>query len=422
MGKEKRGSSILIALGMPALTLLVYYLWLCVQEHRGGLFVATPDSFLARIPAPTLEAAAIFFGWLLFQAILQIAVPGKMQEGTPLPDGTRLSYKLNGWMSFCLTLGIFFLAIRLDWLKPTIVYHHFGPLLTTVNLFAFGLSLVLYFCERSAGARDRESANSAPALPRSRAQDFFYDYFMGVTLNPRIGSFDLKFFCESRPGLIGWVLINYSLAAQQYEIHGIITTPMCLVFAFQFLYVADYFWHEEAILSTWDIKNERFGWMLVWGDLVWVPFTYTLQAYYLLKHPHDLPLWGTAGLVILNLLGYGIFRGANWQKHLFRKDPDAPVWGKKPETIRTQLGSLLLISGWWGIARHINYLGDLMMALAWCLPCLFEHPLPYFYFIYFLILLLHRERRDHAYCLSKYGADWENYCRQVRWRIVPYVY
>jgi Delta14-sterol reductase len=39
----------------------------------------------------------------------------------------------------------------------------------------------------------------------------------------------------------------------------------------------------------------------------------------------------------------------------------------------------------------MNYLGDLLMALAWCLPALFLHPLPYFYFVYFLILLVHRE-------------------------------
>lgn len=27
-------------------------------------------------------------------------------------------------------------------------------------------------------------------------------------LNPRIGNFDLKVFCELRPGLIGWMVIN----------------------------------------------------------------------------------------------------------------------------------------------------------------------------------------------------------------------
>lgn len=32
-----------------------------------------------------------------------------------------------------------------------------------------------------------------------------YDFFKGHELNPRIKNFDLKFFCEMRPGLIGWV-------------------------------------------------------------------------------------------------------------------------------------------------------------------------------------------------------------------------
>jgi hypothetical protein len=42
--------------------------------------------------------------------------------------------------------------------------------------------------------------------------------------------------------------------------------------------------------------------------------------------------------------------------------------------------------------------------------------------VYFVILLLHRERRDHVHCLKKYGPDWEEYCKKVRWRIVPYLY
>lgn len=32
-----------------------------------------------------------------------------------------------------------------------------------------------------------------------------YDFFLGRELNPRICSFDFKYFCELRPGLIGWV-------------------------------------------------------------------------------------------------------------------------------------------------------------------------------------------------------------------------
>lgn len=39
------------------------------------------------------------------------------------------------------------------------------------------------------------------------------------------------------------------------------------------------------------------------------------------------------------------------------------------ETISTATGRQLLVSGWWGMVRHPNYLGDLIMALAWSLPC-----------------------------------------------------
>lgn len=39
------------------------------------------------------------------------------------------------------------------------------------------------------------------------------------------------------------------------------------------------------------------------------------------------------------------------------------------KTIHTSAGKSLLVSGWWGFVRHPNYLGDLIMALAWSLPC-----------------------------------------------------
>jgi protein-S-isoprenylcysteine O-methyltransferase Ste14 len=62
------------------------------------------------------------------------------------------------------------------------------------------------------------------------------------------------------------------------------------------------------------------------------------------------------------------------------------------------------------------------MALARCLPVWFAHPVPWFYFAFMIVLLSHRERRDNAACLAKYGADWDAYCRKVRWRIIPGVY
>jgi protein-S-isoprenylcysteine O-methyltransferase Ste14 len=391
--------------GLPALT---YYLCFCLTFADGAL--ADPRILAAaRAAAPTATSLSIYGAWLLLQAGLHVAAPGKRREGMPLADGSRLTYRLNGWFAFWTTWAVVLVAVRLGWVVPTIAYDQFGPLLTTANLVAFGLAIFLFWW----GARSADPARTGDPLD---------DFLMGVALNPRAGRFDFKFFCESRPGLILWVVIDASLAAKQYELVGHLTAPMILVNAFQFLYVADYFYNEDAIVTTWDIKHERFGWMLCWGGLVWVPFTYTIQAYYLVTHPHELPPAATAAIVALNVAGYAIFRGANIQKHRFRTNPDRPVWGRPAAHIRTASGALLLTSGWWGRARHLNYFGDLLMGLAWCLPAGFERPVPYFYIVYVSILLLHRERRDHAFCARKYGKDWDAYCRKVPWRIIPGLY
>jgi len=406
----RRLAAAAMLVGLPPLT---YYMWICLTYYDGALVLPRSFDDVSRlagdVPAPTATAVVLYGSWLLLQVALQIAAPGRWHAGTPLADGTRLQYRMNGWFTFWCSWAALLVAVFAGWIPPTVGYDQFGPLLTTANLVAFAFAGFLYVSGRR--ARDRHSTGHP-----------VYDYFMGTSLNPRVRAFDFKFFCESRPGLILWVALNASLAAKQYALHGRVTTAMLLVNAFQFLYIADYFFHEEAILTTWDIKHERFGWMLCWGDLVWVPFTYTIQAYYLVTHPHDLSLPATAGIVALNMLGYGIFRSANIQKHRFRRDPSRPVWGREPDYIRTASGSLLLTSGWWGLARHLNYLGDLMMGLAWCLTTGFARPLTYFYIVYFLILLIHRERRDHAMCLAKYGPDWEAYCLKVPWRIVPRVY
>jgi delta14-sterol reductase len=46
----------------------------------------------------------------------------------------------------------------------------------------------------------------------------------------------------------------------------------------------------------------------------------------------------------------------------------------------------------------------------------------YLYSVWFGVLLVHRERRDNRVCAEKYGEDWVEYKRVVRWRILPGVY
>lgn len=402
---RRAGPPLAMVLLLPALT---YYLWLSLRDGGGALVPLSP-ALLARIPAPTLMAIGLYAAWLALQLALYGVVPGRQVAGAARADGTRLSYPMNGGSAFCVTLGVVGLAVAVGWLPAATAYDHFGPLLTTANLTAFLLGAYLLALGRRA--------------PDARASgSVLHAFVAGVTLNPRLGRLDLKFFCEGRPGLILWILFDGSFAAAQWERHGLVTLPMLLVLAFQLLYVVDYFVHERAVLSTWDIRHERFGWALAWGDLVWVPFVYSLQAHYLVDHAHELSSPAAATIVALDLAGYVVFRGANLQKHRFRENPAALVGGRPAEFIRTANGALLLTSGWWSRARHANYLGDLLMAIAWSLPAGFRHVLPWFYPVFLAALLIHRERRDHAACLAKYGADWTDYCRKVPWRIVPGVY
>jgi delta14-sterol reductase len=69
--------------------------------------------------------------------------------------------------------------------------------------------------------------------------------------------------------------------------------------------------------------------------------------------------------------------------------------------METKRGTKLLTSGWWGVSRHPNYMGDLIMALSWSLPTGFDTPLPYFYVVYFAVLLVHRGLRDDEACEKK---------------------
>ena len=49
-----------------------------------------------------------------------------------------------------------------------------------------------------------------------------------------------------------------------------------------------------------DIIHEGFGYMLIVGDLAWVPFLYNLQTRFILEHPHQWHWLCLAGMFFLN--------------------------------------------------------------------------------------------------------------------------
>ncbi|KPP64918.1 delta(14)-sterol reductase-like [Scleropages formosus] len=393
------------------LPLIVLYL-LCVSHTPGGALLQwpppLPPAALLRDPA----AIAMVLGWMALQIFLYLLPVGKVTEGMMLRDGSRLKYPINGFHALCISAVLLVLSLCLG-MPLGYLFELLVPLAVCAIALSFLLSIYLYL-------RSFWAPSHALSLGGNTGNPI-YDFFMGRELNPRIGSFDLKYFCELRPGLIGWVVINLAMLMKEVELRGSPSLSMLLVNGFQLLYVTDALWNEEAVLTTMDIVHDGFGFMLAFGDLAWVPFTYSLQANFLVVHPQPLSTIGAAAIILLNSLGYYIFRQSNSQKNQFRRDPTHSSVTAL-ETIATATGKRLLVSGWWGFVRHPNYLGDLIMATAWSLPCGFSHILPYFYVLYFTVLLVHREARDEQQCRAKYGLAWDTYCRRVPYRIIPYVY
>jgi delta14-sterol reductase len=366
------------------------------------------------------------------------------------------------------TLGICLagtIAQGADFPVWTFIYDNYLQILTANILISYALATFVYvrsFSVKAGNAERRELAAGG------HSGNMLYDWFIGRELNPRVtiplfGEIDIKSFCELRPGLLGWILLDLAFIAHQYKTYGYVTDSIALITSFQALYVLDSFWMESAILTTMDITTDGFGFMLAFGDLAWLPFIYSTQVRYLSVYPLSLGPLGTAGVLAVVGAGYYIFRGANNDKNRFRTNPDDPRVSHL-KYLETKSGSKLLISGWWGTARHINYLGDWIMAWAFCLPTgiagyLVQHsPVPvtsgqspadgtfvyegatghtqlvpgaargwgmiftYFYIVYFGVLLIHREMRDEEKCIRKYGEDWKRYREIVRYRIIPGVY
>lgn len=358
-------------------------------------------------PVGLLYGTLMLAGFVAAMFLGTLFLPGKVLEGFPQPDGTRKSYKLNGLQLF--------LATTLAVAAGTLVFHlslaplhtYFWYLFAAANLFAFACTGILYVRgRRRAGAELRENLGK-----------LFSDLWFGVELNPTWLGVDLKMFAY-QPSLIGLGLLNASFAFAQYEKYGEISTQMWLFQLFWWGYLATHYYFEEFMISTWDIIAEKFGFMLVWGDLVLVPFFYSIIGWYVVDRIEPVPAGAVAGTSLLYLFGLWVFRGSNAQKHQFKKDPKAIIWGKPVRTI----GGKLLVSGWWGIGRKLNYTGEICVYFAFALTAGFDSIVPYLLPLWLCVLLPHRAWRDEQRCRTKYGELWDAYCEKARFRMVPFVY
>ena len=168
-----------------------------------------------------------------------------------------------------------------------------------------------------------------------------------------------------RSGLTGWPLLSFAFVAKQYRLHGYISDSTVFIAIVQGYYVLERQYSELSITGMMDIVADGLDFMLSYGDIVWVPFMYSAQCRYLSTFPIHLSwICITVLSVALTIVVY-IFQASKNQKSQSRKTPNDPRVANLP-FLQTRKGTRLLTGGWWGISRHINYLGDWMQAITFC--------------------------------------------------------
>jgi 7-dehydrocholesterol reductase len=233
-----------------------------------------------------------------------------------------------------------------------------------------------------------------------------------------------------RWGMMVWTLVVVLFWMKSLKSHGFVDShfvTMILIVS----YLAKFFWWEAGYMKTIDICVDRAGWYLCYGCLCFVPLFYALPSIYLAYHPVVLGWKMATCICSFGFLSLYVNYDADSQRYLAREtDGKCLIWNREPKVIRAKYillngiesENLLLASGYWGLSRHFHYLPELCLAFSWCTTAAFESLLPYLYFIFLTVLLVHRSIRDDDKCSNKYGKYWIEYKRAVPYKIIPYVY
>jgi delta14-sterol reductase len=341
--------------------------------------------------------------------LLNAVVPGRWVDGYVLDPrtGKPLRYHLNGLRVYAIVVALYALAGSCGWLSWDVFWVHRWEMAASACVIGLIFTFII-------------------VLGAPRHKGLAADLYLGRLENPQWGGgrIDAKMYLY----LVGAIMLELnvlSFAAHHHRVHAADPSPGVVVYATLFsFFIAEYLNFERVHLYTYDFLAERVGFKLGWGCLVFYPFFYVVGLWWVAERPNPhTPTWALAGSAALFVCGWMLSRGANLQKFLFKTRPDAALFGFiRPETIGDERRQLLC-SGFWRVSRHVNYLGEILMALGLALSLGWPGALgPWLYPLYYLVLLLPRQIDDDRRCAVKYGALWQRYCERVPYRIVPWIY
>lgn len=232
---------------------LMYYMWIGATYYNGKLpfkqegestlrFVQTLGDLVYLGAFPTLKAWALYWGFLIFQAVCYLYLPGVTAKGKRLEHekGEKLTYYCSGVWSLYTTIVVAAMLHVTGIFKLYTIIDEFGALMSVAIISGFFVSIVAYISALYRGAEHRMTGHH------------IYDFFMGAELNPRMfGLLDLKMFFEVRLPWYILFLCTCGAAARQYEQFGFVSGEVGFLLMAHFLYANACSKAEEAIVTTW---------------------------------------------------------------------------------------------------------------------------------------------------------------------------
>lgn len=373
-----------------------------------------------------VEVWAVVLGLAVWAGLSLLFLGGKRYLGPPTSNGFCPEYVNSGFKYYLLSMLVFVTLLSYrhvsgDFSEITSAWYWYKkmvPFTGALVLFGFLVCIVLLVKGLTSPSPGEFGSSGNPV----------FDFYWGLELYPRLGRwFDLKMWTNCRFGMLLWQLEVLLFWKAQVE-HSGWNWAMAVTSVLQTVYIAKFFWWEDGYMKTIDIIVDHAGFYICWGCIVFVPTFYTLTSMYMVENAPSINVELAAAIFVTGLIMVGLNYWADYQRKIAREtDGKCYTWGKPARVVRATYvdtqgksqRSLLLASGFWGLSRHINYVFELLAALWWELPATFDSLLPYAYFLFLLVLLIHRSSRDEDKCRRKYGRFWEAYCHISRYQLLP---
>ncbi|CAH2084923.1 unnamed protein product [Euphydryas editha] len=368
-------------------------------------------------------ATLVVISNFIMQAIF-ISLPS---FGTKEVDEQGKKYCFNAFFSSFLTLNILFALDYYKVLTADLLLNSYLKMATTSYLMALILIIVLHLKSLN--------TDSGHLNPYGTSGKVLYDLFMGRQIHCYLMKINVKLWLARMSNICALVfailIFKHGFSIQLTEIDNLALNkfteiiskiklkPTILVYSMmQIVYALYFIIGEKKIVSTFYWQSEGLGYLQIVSSILY-PYFFTSISKYVADTDLQLSSNILIAASVLYSLGLTIMLISNNIKYEFRKNPLQPSLTQL-NSMPTFLGKKLLVANLWGILRHPNYTGDIMIHLALALPGVFTRNIvaaaPALITIF---MFIHRAWRDHNRCRRRYGAAWQRYCKRVPSVLIP---